>query len=76
MRVVRVAGRIGSQLVPERGGLVVFAAAFCEERQFAAGLRAKFGGQAEVEGLCAGVVCAIALAALVQESVRDRRDRG
>ena len=66
-RVAMVAGQPLRQLDPERNGAFVIAAALGKHRQLTVGLRAKFGGKAEVEGFRAGSVCSIRIAAALQK---------
>jgi hypothetical protein len=62
-------GGLGSNnFVPEGGGLGVVTAALGVLREFAAGLGADFVGQAEVEGLSAGGLCALGVAATMEEA--------
>src|SRR5258706_2184000 len=63
---VNACGFIGGKLVPEFGGLLVFAAAFCQQRQFAARLPVVFFREAEINGLRARGVGPLGIAAPLQ----------
>jgi hypothetical protein len=60
---VNACGVIGGKLVPDFGSLLVVAAPFCQQREFAARLPVVFPGQAEIDGLRAGGVRSLRIAA-------------
>jgi hypothetical protein len=62
------ARRLVGQVAPQQSGIFMVALALGEQRQLAAGLRPKFGGEAEIERLRTSGVCTAGIAAALEET--------